>query len=112
MSDRLAAVYSDLTVKPKSASYDFDNAGNVVVVPGNEGRTIEWEKLLNSVENNIFDGQREYQVTTTVEKPRYTTAGLEAKSRPSSSAPTRPTTPRPPTRAPSAPRTSSSPRTR
>ena len=79
MSDRLAAVYSDLTIKPKNASYDFDNAGNVVVSPGNEGRSIEWENLLNSVENGIFDGQREYQVTTTVTKPRYTTAGLEAK---------------------------------
>ena len=79
MSDRLAAVYSDLTVKPKNASYDFDGSGNVVVVPGREGRSIEWENLLDSVENNIFEGKREYQVQTNVEKPKYTTAGLEAK---------------------------------
>ena len=79
MSDRLAAVYSDLTIKPKDASYDFDDAGNVVVSPGREGRSIEWENLLDSVENNIFEGKREYQVQTNVEKPRYTTAGLEAK---------------------------------
>lgn len=79
MSDRLAAVYSDLTVKPKSASYDFDDKGNVVVLPGREGRNIEWQNLLNSVENNLFEGKREYQVSTTVEEPRYTTAGLEAK---------------------------------
>jgi len=79
MSDRLAAVYSDLTVKPKNASYDFDDSGNVVVVPGREGRSIEWENLLDSVENNIFEGKREYQVNTTVEEPKYTTAGLEAK---------------------------------
>ncbi len=79
MSDRLAAVYSDLTIKPKNASYDFDGSGNVVVVPGREGRSIEWENLLDSVENNIFEGKREYQVETNVEKPRYTTAGLEAK---------------------------------
>ena len=79
MSDRLAAVYSDLTIKPKNASYDFDDSGNVVVVPGNDGRNIEWENLLDSVENNIFEGKREYQVDTNVEKPRYTTAGLEAK---------------------------------
>ncbi len=79
MSDRLAAVYSDLTVKPKNASYDFDNAGNVVVVPGREGRSIEWENLLDSVENNLFEGKREYQVNTTVEEPKYTTASLEAK---------------------------------
>jgi vancomycin resistance protein YoaR len=31
------------------------------------------------VENNIFEGKREYQVQTNVEEPRYTTAGLEAK---------------------------------
>ena len=79
MSDRLAAVYSDLTVEPKNASYDFDDAGNVIVLPSREGRTIEWENMLDSVENNIFEGRREYQVETTVEKPRYTTAGLEAK---------------------------------
>jgi len=79
MSDRLAAVYSDLTVKPKNASYEFDGSGNVVVVPGREGRSIEWENLLDSVENNLFEGKREYQVNTNVEKPRYTTAGLEAK---------------------------------
>ncbi len=79
MSDRLAAVYSDLTIKPKNASYDFDGSGKVVVVPGREGRSIEWENLLDSVENNIFEGKREYQVETNVEKPKYTTAGLEAK---------------------------------
>ncbi|MDP8901152.1 MAG: peptidoglycan binding domain-containing protein, partial [Actinomycetota bacterium] len=64
MSDRLAAVYSDLTIKPKNASYDFDGSGKVVVVPGREGRSIEWENLLDSVENNIFEGKREYQVET------------------------------------------------
>lgn len=79
MSDRLAAIYSDLSAKPKNASYDFDDSGNVVVLPSREGRTIEWENLLDSVENNIFEGRREYQVGTTVEKPKYTTAGLEAK---------------------------------
>ena len=79
MSDRLAAVYSDLTIKPKNASYDFDGSGNVIVLAGNDGRSIQWENLLDSVENNIFEGKREYQVETTVEKPRYTTAGLEAK---------------------------------
>ncbi len=79
MSDRLAAVYSDLTVKPKNASYDFDDSGNVVVLAARDGRSVQWEKLLDSVENNIFEGKREYQVNTTVQKPRYTTAGLEAK---------------------------------
>ncbi|HKH10500.1 MAG TPA: peptidoglycan binding domain-containing protein [Rubrobacter sp.] len=79
LSDRLAAVYSDLTIKPKNASYDFDDNGNVVVIPGHEGRSIQWQNLLDSVENNLFEGKREYQVKTTVEEPKYTTAGLEAK---------------------------------
>jgi vancomycin resistance protein YoaR len=79
MSDRLTAVYSDLTIKPKSASYGFDEDGNVVVLPGREGRSVEWEDLLDSVENNIFKGKREYRVNTAVAKPKYTTAGLEAK---------------------------------
>ncbi len=79
MSDRLAAVYSDLTIKPKEASYGFDDKGSVVVNAGREGRSIEWNKLLDSVENNVFEGRREYAVTTTVAKPQYTTKELEAQ---------------------------------
>ena len=79
LSDRLANVYSDLTIKPKEAEYDFDNAGNVIVLAGNEGRSIEWNKLLDSVDNGLFEGKREYAVTTTVNKPEYTTQELEAQ---------------------------------
>ena len=79
LSDRLANVYSDLTIKPKEAEYDFDNAGNVIVLAGREGRNVEWNKLLDSVENGLFEGRREYAVSTTVENPEYTTQELEAQ---------------------------------
>ncbi len=79
LSDRLANVYSDLTIKPKEASYDFGNAGNVVVLAGREGRSVEWNELLDSVENGLFEGRREYAVSTTVKEPEYTTRELEAQ---------------------------------
>ena len=79
LDERLANVYADLTIKPVDASYEFDDEGNVVVTQSKEGRTVEKEKLLDAVENGLFDGKREYQVTTTSDAPRYTTAGLEAK---------------------------------
>jgi vancomycin resistance protein YoaR len=76
----LANVYNDLTVKPKEASYDFDgNGGAVVVSASREGRTVEGEKLLTSIENGLFEGKREYDVPVIVDKPQYTTAELESK---------------------------------
>jgi vancomycin resistance protein YoaR len=82
-SDRLDGiltnVYNDLTVKPVEASYGFDANGNVIVKPSHDGRTVQGDKLLDAIQGGIFEGKREYQVQTTVDKPRYTTAGLESK---------------------------------
>ena len=75
----LTNVYNDLTVKPVEASYDFDANGNVIVKPSREGQTVEGEKLLDSIQDGLFDGKREYEVPITIDKPTYTTAGLEAK---------------------------------
>ncbi len=75
----LTGVYNDLTEKPVDASYDFDSKGNVIVKPSHEGRSVQADKLLDAIQGGIFDGKREYHVSTTVAKPRYTTAGLEAK---------------------------------
>ncbi|HEX2740711.1 MAG TPA: peptidoglycan binding domain-containing protein [Rubrobacter sp.] len=75
----LTNVYNDLTVEPVEASYDFASNGDVIVKPSHEGRTVEGDKLLDAIQGGLFEGQREYQVQTTVDKPRYTTAGLEAK---------------------------------
>jgi vancomycin resistance protein YoaR len=75
----LTPVYDDLTVKTVNASYDFDSDGDVIVKPAHDGRKVESEQLLDDIEGGIFDGKREYQVSTTVDKPEYTTAALEAK---------------------------------
>jgi vancomycin resistance protein YoaR len=79
LDGRLTNVYNDLTVKPVEASYDFDSGGDVFVKPSHEGRSVEGEKLLDSIQGGLFEGKREYQVPITVAKPRYTTAELEAK---------------------------------
>jgi vancomycin resistance protein YoaR len=75
----LTSVYNDLTVKPVEAGYGFDSDGDVVVEPSREGRSVEGEKLLDDVQAGIFEGKHQYEATTTVQKPEFTTAGLEAK---------------------------------
>ena len=79
LDGRLTNVYNDLTVKPVEASYDFDSDGDVIVKPSREGRSVESEELLDSIQGGLFEGKREYQVPITVAKPRYTTDELEAK---------------------------------
>jgi len=74
----LTNVYNDLTVKPVEAGFDFDSDGDVIVEPSHEGRSVEGEKLLDAIQGGIFEGKHEYQVSTTVQKPKYTTAELEA----------------------------------
>jgi vancomycin resistance protein YoaR len=75
----LTPVYDDLTVKTVNASFDFDSDGDVIVEPAHDGRKVESEELFDDIEGGIFDGKREYQVSTTVDKPKYTTAALESK---------------------------------
>jgi len=75
----LANVYNDLTVKTVDASYGFDSDGDVIVKPAHFGWKVEGDKLFDDIQGGIFVGKREYQVSTTVDKPEYTTAGLEAK---------------------------------
>ena len=75
----LTNVYDDLTVKTVEASYGFDSDGDVFVKPAHFGRQVEEEELLDAIQGGIFDGQREYEVSTTVDKPTYTTAELQAK---------------------------------
>jgi vancomycin resistance protein YoaR len=75
----LTNVYNDLTVKPVEAGYGFDSKGDVIVKPSREGRSVEGEKLLDDIQNGIFEGKREYQVPIDVAEPEYTTAELQAK---------------------------------
>jgi vancomycin resistance protein YoaR len=79
LDGRLTNVYNDLTIKPVEASYDFDSDGDIFVKPSHEGRSVEGEKLIDSIQGGLFEGKREYQVPVTVAKPRYTTDELEAK---------------------------------
>jgi vancomycin resistance protein YoaR len=76
LADRLANVYADLTVEPVEAGYDLGSNG-VVVTPSREGQSIESEKFLGAIEEGIFEGKREYQVPTEVDKPELTTAEAE-----------------------------------
>src|SRR5829696_8756351 len=75
----LTPVYDDLTVKTVNASYGFDSDGDVIVKPAHDGRKVERDQLLDDIEGGIFDGKREYQVSTTLDKPTYTTAALQSK---------------------------------
>jgi vancomycin resistance protein YoaR len=79
LDGRLTNVYNDLTVKPVEASYDFDANGDIFVKPSQEGRSVEGEKLIDSIEDGLFEGKREYEVPVTVAKPQFTTTALEAK---------------------------------
>jgi vancomycin resistance protein YoaR len=75
----LTDVYDDLTVETIDASYGFDSDGNVMVKPAHFGRKVESDQLLDDIQGGIFDGKREYEVSTTVDMPEYTTTGLQAK---------------------------------
>jgi vancomycin resistance protein YoaR len=79
LDGRLTNVYNDLTVKPVEASYDFDAEGEIFVKPSHEGRSVEGEKLIDSIQGGLFEGKREYEVPVTVAKPQFTTTELEAK---------------------------------
>ncbi len=79
LDGRLTNVYNDLTVKPVEASYDFDAEGEIFVKPSHEGRSVEGEKLIDSIQGGLFEGKREYEVPTAVAKPQFTTTELEAK---------------------------------
>ena len=78
MEERLANVYGDLNVKPVEASYDFGPSGGIIVTQSKEGQKIEEDKFLGAIEDGLFDGKREYDVPIGVDKPTYTTAGLES----------------------------------
>lgn len=77
MKERLANIYSDLTVEPVEAGYQV-NGAQVAVTPSNTGKSIETKKLLDEVQNSIFEGQREYQVPVVTAKPDLTTARAES----------------------------------
>ncbi len=72
----LADAYAALTVKPMEAGYELGGNG-VYVTPSKEGRRIEEDKLLGTIEEGLFEGKREYEVPIVVDKPELTTAEAE-----------------------------------
>jgi len=78
LSQRMANVYADLTVEPVEAGYEVNN-GAVIVNPSREGQRIESEKLLDAIDEGLFEGKHEYDLPIAVDKPQYTTAELEAR---------------------------------
>lgn len=77
MKERLANIYSDLTVEPVEAGYQI-NGAQVAVTPSTTGKSVETKKLLDEVQSSIFEGQREYQVPVVIAKPDLTTARAES----------------------------------
>ena len=79
LNDALASVYDEVEVKPVDAGYDFNADGDVIVTPSQTGQSIEYDKLLEDIQSNIFEGQREYQLPITTSKPQYTTTQLQSQ---------------------------------
>jgi vancomycin resistance protein YoaR len=77
LDERLANVYADLTAKPVEAGYEF-RGDSIAVTPSKEGRSVEKETLLDAVEGGLFEGKREYEVATVVDKPQFTTSQAES----------------------------------
>ncbi len=77
MKDRLANVYTDLTVEPVEAGYEI-NGTQVTVTPSQTGKSIKTQELLGAIEGGIFEGKREYQVPVVTAEPQLTTARAEA----------------------------------
>ncbi len=79
LREAMAALYADLNVEPVEAGYDVGGGAvpEISVTPGGEGRRIEDEKLLDAIEEGLFEGRREYEVPVAVARPGLTTAGAE-----------------------------------
>jgi vancomycin resistance protein YoaR len=52
-------------------------APEISVTPGKEGRRIEEEKLLDAIEEGLFEGELEHEVPVAVDEPELTTAEAE-----------------------------------
>ena len=79
MNRALAGVYNDIEVEPVEAEYDFAANGDVIVKESQTGQSIEYDRLLEDIQSNIFGGQREYALPLATSKPQYTTQELQAQ---------------------------------
>lgn len=73
LKQALGNVYAALTIEPQEAVYDLSGP-EISVIPSETGRRVEEKKLLNAVEEGIFEGKREYQVPLVTAQPELTTS--------------------------------------
>ncbi|MCA1717303.1 MAG: peptidoglycan binding domain-containing protein, partial [Actinobacteria bacterium] len=76
MGDYLAGVHDQLTVEPEEADFTIEGSA-VSVTPGEAGRRVQEEELLDALRKGVFQGRRTYEVSVVESRPELTTA--EAK---------------------------------
>ncbi len=79
MNEALTGVYDDIEAEPAEAEYDFAANGDVIVTESQTGQSIEYDRLLEDIQSNIFGGRREYELPLVTSKPQYTTEELQAQ---------------------------------
>ncbi len=75
--ESLSGVYGSLTVEPTEAGYVAGSGDEISVTPGEAGRGIEEERLMESIEAGIFEGERSYEVPVSTVEPELSTAEAE-----------------------------------
>lgn len=81
LKGHMADVYASLNVEPVEAGYDVAVGGErpeIEVTPGREGKRVEETKLLRSIEEGIFEGERRYAVPVATARPDLTTGEAES----------------------------------
>jgi vancomycin resistance protein YoaR len=68
----LSGMYSDVNVPVREADFRFADGG-VEVVPGQVGQSVQSQKLLNSLQTGLLEGQRQYEVPVVENEPELTT---------------------------------------
>ena len=76
LREGLSEVFDALTVEPVEAGFKI-NGSPVSVTPSREGRKVDEEKLLDSLEAGLLEGKREYGVPIITAEPKLTTEEAE-----------------------------------
>ncbi len=72
MSDYLEGARADLTIEPEEADFTVEGSA-VSVTPGQVGRRVQEEKLLDALQEGVFQGRRTYTVSVVESRPGLTT---------------------------------------
>src|SRR5215210_566596 len=76
LREGLSEVFDALTVEPVEAGFKI-NGSPVSVTPSREGRKVDEEKLLDSLEAGLLEGKREYGIPIITAEPKLTTEEAE-----------------------------------